>query len=285
MSYVSKNYDNNPNAPMGSWVGIDSKRVPYSGTTTTDPKADEEKDEDAKLLEIATKAHRHFYAVNYEYGQCVSYVKAVVPELLKTTTRDWKRGIKVSPGYHQKPEHPVVKQHVHAERAAAVHHGAAHSKAAQHGGSVQLAPLQLHPAPEPSMFQTIEMSMDRHLNLQHYETEAYLAFEHLLRSVQDEYHSLHSSVTTTSVAAPGAKAFSAPAIPAGTVIATFTKDGKYRGHAAIFEKVDDSGIHVVNQWIAGNNPLPVSRYTFAFKYGMGLNPTYVNDGDNYYVVE
>lgn len=288
MSYVSKNYDNNPNAPMGSWVGIDSKGVPYSGTTTTDPKADEEKDEDAKLLEIATKTHKHFYPVNYEYGQCVSYVKAVVPELLKTTTKDWTRGTKVSPGYRQKPDHPVVTQHAHAERAAAVHHGAAHPTAAQHGTSVQAAPLASHPTPQPSMFQEIENAIDFHLNLEHYETESCLEFEHLLRSIQYEYHSFHKSgtaATPTTVAAPGASTFSTSAIPAGTVIATFTKEGHYSGHAAIYEKQDDSGIYVVNQWISGRKPMPVSRYKFTFKYGMGLNPTNVNDGDNYYVVE
>lgn len=50
MSYVSSHYDNNPNAPMGSWVGIDCKRNPCSITTITDP--EEGEDKDAMLLEI-----------------------------------------------------------------------------------------------------------------------------------------------------------------------------------------------------------------------------------------
>lgn len=49
MPYVSQNYDNNPAAPLGKWVGA----APY-------------------------------------YGQCVSYVKAVVPGLPQTSL--WKKG-------------------------------------------------------------------------------------------------------------------------------------------------------------------------------------------------
>ncbi|MGA2891139.1 MAG: BPSL0067 family protein [Terracidiphilus sp.] len=277
MSYVSKNYDNNPNAPMGSWVGIDSKGVPYSGTTTTDPKTDEEKDENAKLLEVATKAHKRFYSVNYEYGQCVSYVKAVTPGLPRTS--EWKRGIKVSPGYHEKPVHPAVAAHAQVHRTPAIHHGAAHPGAV-HGTAIHVAPPLQHP--EPSMFQRIENALDLHLNLEHYEDKAHADYEHLLRLVQEEYHSFRNPAIPS---ASRGSSFSTPTIKAGTVIATFTKEGKYHGHAAIYEKLDDSGISVVNQWITGSNPLPVSRYTFAFRYGMGLNPTYVNDGDNYYVVE
>jgi hypothetical protein len=52
MRYISSNYDNNPNAPMGSWAGIDSKGVLNSGTTTTDPKEDDEENKDAMLLEV-----------------------------------------------------------------------------------------------------------------------------------------------------------------------------------------------------------------------------------------
>ncbi len=285
MSYVSKNYDNNPNAPMGSWVGL-AHGVAYSGTTPTDPKADEAKEENAKLLEIATKAHKHFYPVNYEYGQCVSYVKAVTPGLPQTSK--WVKGIQVSGGYHQKPKsvHPVVAQHSQSERAAAVHHGAAHHKAALHGTVIHAAPPAQLPVPEPSMFQKIENALDFHLNFQHYEDETRSEYEHLLHSAPDQFHapSGHApSVGHTPVA--GSSTFSAPKIPVGTVIATFTKDGKYQGHAAIYEKQDDSGIYVVNQWISGKKPMPVSRYKFTFKFGMGSNPTNVNDGDNYYVVE
>jgi hypothetical protein len=284
MSYVSKNYDKNSIAKMGGWVGIDSKGVAYWGPTTTDPKADEEKEENARLLEIATKTHKRFYPVDYEYGQCVSYVKAVTPGLPKTS--EWKQGAKVSPGYHQKPEHPVDKQHSQRERAAPIHHGAAHPDAAKHGTVVHAAPPVLHLAPEPSMFQQIENALDLHLNLKHYEDEALKGYEFLCTYVQDEYHSFHKPATA---AAPGTSTFSAPKIPAGTVIATFTKPDKngkchYQGHAAIYEKHDDTGIYVVNQWIYGK-PLAISRYKFTYKYGMGLNPTNVNDGDNYYVVE
>jgi hypothetical protein len=49
MPYVSHNYDKNPAAPLGKWVGT----APY-------------------------------------YGECVSYVKAVVPNLPQTSL--WKKG-------------------------------------------------------------------------------------------------------------------------------------------------------------------------------------------------
>ena len=52
MPYISSNYDNNPAAPLGKWVGS----PPY-------------------------------------YGECVSYVKAVVPTLPQTSR--WKKGASV----------------------------------------------------------------------------------------------------------------------------------------------------------------------------------------------
>jgi hypothetical protein len=265
MSYVSENYDKDPIAQIdkGLWIGITPKGVAYSGNDpNVDPKADEEKREHA----------------NYEYGQCVSYVKAVTPGLPQTSK--WKRGAKVSPGYHQKPAHPVVVQHSQSEKAAAVHHGAAHRRAAQHGTTVHAAPPALHTAPEPSMFQQIENALDLHLNLKQYEDEALKGYEHLRTYVQDEYHSLFNrSPSALSVSAPAQR------IPAGTVIATFTKEGKYHGHAAIYEKQDDTGIYVVDQYIWGHPPSPISKRRIRFKFGLGQNPTDVNDGDNFYVVE
>jgi len=37
----------------------------------------------------------------------------------------------------------------------------------------------------------------------------------------------------------------------GTAIATFDADGHYVGHAAIYVKQDETGIHVYDQWITG----------------------------------
>jgi hypothetical protein len=40
-------------------------------------------------------------------------------------------------------------------------------------------------------------------------------------------------------------------IAEGTAIATFDAGGQYQGHAAIYVKQDDVGIHVYDQWITG----------------------------------
>ncbi|MGD0941146.1 MAG: hypothetical protein ABR905_15690 [Terracidiphilus sp.] len=87
MSYTAINYANNPNAPLGQWVGIDHG-VAYSGPTTTDPKADEPLRPGEKKPE------------NHEYGECVTYVKAVTPALLNRSSSSWRRGRKVSPIFH-----------------------------------------------------------------------------------------------------------------------------------------------------------------------------------------
>jgi hypothetical protein len=93
--YTATNYDSNPNAPLGQWVGIDHG-VPYSAAKATIFKP---KNKDDK--QPANEGRPGTY-----YGECVSYVKAVSPELLKTQTKDWNRGAKVSPGFHVHP-HPA----------------------------------------------------------------------------------------------------------------------------------------------------------------------------------
>lgn len=70
-------------------------------------------------------------------------------------------------------------------------------------------------------------------------------------------------------------------IKAGTVIATFSKDGKYenisgKSHAAIYIYQDQSGIHVYDQW-RGHE---VSRRVLRFG-ASGAS----NDGDQFYVVD
>jgi len=69
------------------------------------------------------------------------------------------------------------------------------------------------------------------------------------------------------------------AIVEGTAIATFNSDGHYYGHAAIYVKQDQTGIHVYDQWITGA--------------GKGIGPRVIkwkghgvsNNGEGFYVVE
>lgn len=124
MAYVSQNYDHNPAAPLGTWVGS----APY-------------------------------------YGQCVSYVKAVVPGLPQTKL--WRKG-------------QPVKGNAH--------------------------------------------------------------------------------------------------ILAGTVIATFGKDGLYQGHAAIYESQTKDGLSVIDQWIT---PPAQPIHRRLLRFGAHGNS---NNGDNFYVV-
>ncbi len=236
MAYVAVDYEQNKNAPIdkGNWVGI-LNGVPYLGTKGIkfDPKAKGGKQpEDGAREEY--------------YGECVSYVKAVVPALLKIRTTEWTRGAKVSPGFqaHPHPAHGTLVVPAYQTATAA-------------GPHVMSNPLD-HLS-EPSRFLTAMAVIRR-------------GFQY----IENESNPLH---TTAQITAPPA-----PVIPPGTVIATFTKDGKYRGHAAIFEKLDKAGLHVVNQWI-NPPPLSIGRYVFRFKFGGGLHPTDVNDADNYYVVE
>ena len=71
-------------------------------------------------------------------------------------------------------------------------------------------------------------------------------------------------------------------IKAGTVIATFDKDGNYPSdsrHAAIYESHDKAGINVIDQW---NKQGKALRRKISLKKGLTRN---VNDADWYYVVE
>jgi hypothetical protein len=68
-------------------------------------------------------------------------------------------------------------------------------------------------------------------------------------------------------------------LEAGTVIATFDADGRYFGHAAIYESQDADGINVIDQWITPP-PEPIHRRMLRFG-AQGHS----NDGDNFFVVE
>ncbi len=88
------------------------------------------------------------------------------------------------------------------------------------------------------------------------------------------------NMAATSAWIKGAAAKNNPIIKAGTVIATFNADGKYYGHAAIYESQDAGGLNVVDQWITPPGPQPIHRR--ALKFGAeGL----VNDGNKFFVVE
>ena len=69
------------------------------------------------------------------------------------------------------------------------------------------------------------------------------------------------------------------ALAEGTAIATFDTDGKYKGHAAIYVKQDDTGIHVYDQWITGAGKGVGPR---VLKWdGVGVS----NNGSGFHVVE
>ena len=68
-------------------------------------------------------------------------------------------------------------------------------------------------------------------------------------------------------------------IAAGTAIATFNASGQYQGHAAIYVRQDNVGIHVVDQWVTGTGKSIGPRL---IKWnGVGVS----NNGDGFYVVE
>lgn len=67
------------------------------------------------------------------------------------------------------------------------------------------------------------------------------------------------------------------AIRPGTVIATFDADGKYKGHAAIYESQTSVGLTVYDQW-SGREFQP---RVILFRGGGYVS----NDGDAFYVVE
>lgn len=68
-------------------------------------------------------------------------------------------------------------------------------------------------------------------------------------------------------------------IAEGTAIATFNQAGVYQGHAAIYVKQDDIGIHVYDQWITGAGK-PIGPRVIRWN-GSGVS----NNGAGYYVIE
>ena len=69
-------------------------------------------------------------------------------------------------------------------------------------------------------------------------------------------------------------------VVAGTVIATFGSDDRYKGHAAIFVRQDKGGIYVYDQWVEGSAPKAVGPRTL--RWGASND---VNNGDKFFVVE
>ena len=72
---------------------------------------------------------------------------------------------------------------------------------------------------------------------------------------------------------------SANLIVEGTAIATFDEAGAYHGHAAIYVKQDDTGIHVYDQWITGATK-PIGPRIIKWN-GTGVS----NYGPGYHVIE
>jgi hypothetical protein len=74
-------------------------------------------------------------------------------------------------------------------------------------------------------------------------------------------------------------------LPAGTVIATFSEEGKYlnsvdgKSHAAVYVKQDAQCITVWDQWLGQ------AVHTRPIAFQPGKIAKLVNDGDEYYVVE
>ncbi len=83
----------------------------------------------------------------------------------------------------------------------------------------------------------------------------------------------------TSLWKKGAAVKGNTTIVAGTVIATFNATGHYFGHAAIYESQTAAGVNVVDQWIV-QPAQPIHRRTLRFG-----SAGYVNNGDNFFVVE
>ncbi|MDO7842524.1 BPSL0067 family protein [Sphingomonas immobilis] len=77
----------------------------------------------------------------------------------------------------------------------------------------------------------------------------------------------------------GAQVKGLTTIVKGTAIATFNADGRYSGHAAIYDGQTTTGIQVVDQWVTGSGS-PIHSRTLRFG-AKGLS----NNGDNFYVVD
>lgn len=69
-------------------------------------------------------------------------------------------------------------------------------------------------------------------------------------------------------------------IKQGTVIATFDKNDKYFGHAAVYVSQDKTALYVYDQYIYGSKPKGVGPRPLRFK-AVGA----VNDGDLFYIVD
>jgi hypothetical protein len=65
----------------------------------------------------------------------------------------------------------------------------------------------------------------------------------------------------------------------GTAIATFDNNGKYSGHAAIYEGQTALGINVVDQWVTAPAKAIHKRL---LRFGAHGNS---NNGDNFFIVE
>ena len=73
---------------------------------------------------------------------------------------------------------------------------------------------------------------------------------------------------------------SSGSIVEGTVIATFNENGRYHGHAAIYVRQDDKGIHVYDQWVSVENSKAIGPRLIRWN-GSGIS----NNGDGFHVVE
>jgi hypothetical protein len=77
----------------------------------------------------------------------------------------------------------------------------------------------------------------------------------------------------------GAQVKGTAGILPGTAIATFGDDGKYSGHAAVYESQTAIGVNVVDQWVT---PPATAIHKRLLRFGAHGN---ANNGDNFYVVE
>ena len=77
----------------------------------------------------------------------------------------------------------------------------------------------------------------------------------------------------------GARVRGTTGIKPGTAIATFDDDGKYSGHAAIYDSQTLTGINVVDQWVA---PPAQAAHHRMLRFGAQGN---ANDGNNFFVID
>jgi len=78
----------------------------------------------------------------------------------------------------------------------------------------------------------------------------------------------------------GAQVKGSQTILAGTVIATFSAEGKYQGHAAIYVSQSPAGITVYDQYVTPPKPKAIGERVLSF--GAHGNS---NNGDNFYIVD